>query len=479
MRLGPRSLCLVLLLAVASHMATAQRGAETSVAIGVGGNIVVDAWNPVRLVTRDVPAGTSLFISIDTGSLRQGAIPVDVALNVPGGAGISVVESLVYVSPFSSISWSLRGPEAVMASGSLAGRDQDARPLDLVLSRDPGRYASAFGSGTRVVDVAAAALPIEVAAYDGVRTVIIDGTTTAPRLEAVAAAAAAGVVVVLHGDLPASHRELLLLADGASTRLGAGAVLSTRGAASDAVAAALAFQVPDRDALLTALTQRSLVERPVGPTQYLVLIAAGLFGVLVLTMLRWFGAPGVVGATMVALLVSFVAWRAFRPEEAQLTGAVRLAMVGGELTAATEVREVLTLPASVVEAPAGARPLLPQAYQLDQSGTSFKVQRWRSVTLVLAPVVAAPGLQVQGSSITNAGTMPLHDITVIGLGPQPDLAPGRTAELVAAEDGLPSPVYAALLPHLPHGTVVGVSDCMSACTVWVAPAAFDDLGGPL
>src|SRR5690606_37935340 len=118
---------------------------------------------------------------------------------------------------FTSISWSLRAPEAVLASGSVTGRDQDTRPLDLVISREPGRYLAAFGTGTRVIDVAAAALPIEVAAYDRVRTQIIDGTTTAPRLEAVAAAAAAGAVVVLHGELPPSHRELrLLAADSAS-----------------------------------------------------------------------------------------------------------------------------------------------------------------------------------------------------------------------------------------------------------------------
>src|SRR5690606_34620177 len=148
---------------------------------------------------------------------------------------------------------------------------------------------------------------------------------------------------------------------------------------------ALAFTTIDRAALVTALTDRPLVERPTGPSQYLVLVAAGLFGVLVLTMLRWFAAPGLVGAATLALLLSFVAWRAFRPAEAQLTGSARLALVGGELATTTEVKEVLTLPAAVIKAAASARPSVPQAYELDQTGTRFRVPRWRSVTLVMAP----------------------------------------------------------------------------------------------
>ena len=286
---------LVVLLALSLPAARAQQGSQTTVEIGVGGNIVVDAWNPLRLVTRDVPAGTRLHLTFDQGSLRQGAIPLEVELTVPGGAGIGVVDSLFYVSSFNSIGWALRGPEAVLASGSLAGRDQDTRPLDLVLSREPGRYLTAFGAGTRVIDIAAAALPIEVAAYDGVRTLIIDGTTTAPRLEAVAAAAAAGTVVVLHGDLPPSHRELhLLVADASSagvpsrTALGAGVVLTSRGAPSDAVAAALSHVAVDRAALVRVLAAQQLVERPGGPSQGLVLVAAGVFSLLALVMMRWF-----------------------------------------------------------------------------------------------------------------------------------------------------------------------------------------------
>jgi hypothetical protein len=374
----------------------------------------------------------------------------------------------------------------VLASGTLTGRDQDTRPLDLVISREPGRYLSAFGSGTRVIDVAAAALPIEVAAYDGVRTLIIDGTTTAPRLEAVAAAAAAGAVVVLHGALPPSHRELGLLVTGSDqsdaltqSRLGAGVVLTTEGAHSDAVAAALGSPTVDRAALVTAMSAQPLVERPEGPTQTLVLVAAGLFSLLALIMVRWFAAPGVVGATVLALLLSFVAWRAFRPVEAQLTGVARLALVGGELAAMTELREVLTLPAAVIDAPPSARPLLPQPYSLDAAGTHFAVARWRAVTVVLAPTVATSSLHLRGVELANTGTSVLHDVNVIGLGPQPDLAPGASSAIAATEDGPLHPLYARLVPHLAIGSVVALSDCDRGCTVWVAPSLVEELVAPL
>jgi len=483
---GVGALIVVLLVSLSPPSARAQQGSQTTVEIGVGGNIVVGAWNPVRLVTRDVPAGTRLLLTLDQGSLRQGLVPLEVELAVAGGAGISVVDSLVYVSSYHSISWALRGPESVLASGSLTGRDQDTRPLDLVLSREPGRYLSAFGTGTRVIDVAAAALPIEVAAYDGVRTLIVDGTTTAPRLEAVAAAAAAGAIVVLHGDLPPSHRELRLLVAGSGpgaaltrTPLGAGAVLTTRGAPSDAVAAALSYPVVDRAALIAALATRPLVERPAGPSQPLVLIAAGLFSLVALAMLRWFGAPGIVGAAALALLLSFVAWRAFRPAQAQLTGVARLALVGGELATTTELREVLTLPAAVIDAPRTARPLLPQPYSLDATGTHYFVARWRAVTVVMTPVVAAPALQLRGTELVNSGTAVLREVTVVGLGPQGDIAPGRAVAVAATEDGPLSAIYAGLFPHLLPGTVVALSNCDSGCTVWVAPSLFEELVGPL
>lgn len=472
---------LLLILVLGNGMAHAQVGSQTTVDIGLGGNIVVGAWNPVRLVTRDVPAGTNLLISIDNGSLRLGPLPLELTLAVPGGAGVSVVEAIVYISEFSSLSWSLRAPDAVLASGSLAGREQDARPLDLVLSRDPGRYLAAFGSGTRVVDVAPAALPIEVAAYDGVRTLIVDGTTTAPRLEAVAAAAAAGATVVLHGDLPPSHRELLLLTAGSTTpvRLGAGVVITTAGAAGDAVAAALTTPVSDVAALLATLVKTPLVERTPGPPQPLVLVATGLFGLLALVMMRWFAGPGIVGAIGLAVLLSFVAWRAFRPATAQLTGSARLALVGGALATTTEVREVLTLPAATVRAPATARPLLPQRYTVDASGARFAVPRWRSVTLLLAPVVTDAALRLEGADLVNASSSPLHDVTIVGLGPQPDIGPGASSPIVAAEDGPLPAAYRDLVPLLPKGTVVALSRCDVGCTVWVAPHLVDDLAGAL
>src|SRR5690606_9248393 len=292
--------------------------------------------------------------------------------------------------------------------------------------------------------------------------------------------------VVLHGELPPSHRELrLLAADSASatalTRapLGAGSVLTTRGTPSDAVAAALANPAVNRTALLDALAADPLVEWPTGPSQALVLLAAGLFCLVALAMLRWFAAPGVVGAGVLALLLSFVAWRAFRPPEAQLTGVARLSLVGGELAVTAELREVLTLPAAVIDGPRTARPSSPRAYRLDPTGTHYAVDRWRAVTLVMAPVVTAPALQRRGADLVNIGASTLTAVNVVGLGPQPDIPPGRAMALVAAEEGPLDPVYDGLVPHLSPGSVVALSDCDSGCTVWVAPALVEELVGSL
>src|SRR5690606_36919383 len=118
---------------------------------------------------------------------------------------------------FRTLTWSLTTADRVLGSGSLGAREQDQRPLDLLLSADPGRYRAEFGETARLVDVAAADLPQRVSAFDGVRSLVIDGSVAAPRLEAVAAAASGGAVVVLHGTLPSSHQDLLLLVgDGAA-----------------------------------------------------------------------------------------------------------------------------------------------------------------------------------------------------------------------------------------------------------------------
>ena len=441
--------------------------------IGVGEQIVVDAWNPLRLIANDVPPGSVLTVTIDQGSLRSGPIPAVLTLPVSGGGGVSVVEERLYVPRFQNITWSLANDARVIGSGSVSNRDQDARPLDLVLSREPGRYASAFASDARVIDLTASQLPLTPDAYDGVRSLIIDGTATAPRLEAVAAAATGGVIVVLHGQLPSSHRELELLKDGRLTRLGAGAVAETSGAPVDAVSAVQAFDAPDREELLAALTASPLVEPPTPAPLPLVLAVAAGFSLVVIALLRLFAAPGLVSAVLLAALLSFAGWRALRPAEAELVGRRTLALGGGALALSLETREYFTLPAAVIDVPGGARPLRAQPYSLDRAGLHVALPRWRSLLVALAPTVVEFPVRLSDQRLTNAGDAPLSEVVVLGLGPQGELSPRGSAPLAMAEQGPLPELYAGLWDALPAGSLLATSGCPEACTVWLAPGFVD------
>ncbi len=185
-----RHLAAVIATACLTFMATAAAQPTVQMELGLGGNVVVGAWNPLRVVARDVPLGSRLEVTFDLRSLRDGPVPFVLSLPVAGGPGLSVVERTVFVAPFSSVSNALGPGGAVVASGGIAGRDQDDTPLDVVLSRRGGTFAAAFPESSRVVDITASQLPLDVAAYDGVRSVIVDGTTVPPRLAALAAAAA-------------------------------------------------------------------------------------------------------------------------------------------------------------------------------------------------------------------------------------------------------------------------------------------------
>ncbi len=464
----------LLALLAALPVAGAQAGAELR--IGIGGNVVVGAWNPLRVVARDVPLGSLLEVTFDQGSLRAGAVPFRLRLPVSGGPGLSVVEHIVYVAPFASVTWALVGDGAVVASGSIPGRDQDSRRLDVVLSRHSGTYSAAFGGDARVVDVSAAELPLAPAAYDGVRSVIVDGSVAAPRLEALAAAAAAGAAVVVVGEMPASHADLLLLASRPQRPLGAGAVLALDGSPADVAVAVQRFAAarPERRELVAAAAARPLVTPPAPLRQQLVVAAAVVFSVLAITVTRLFGAPGLASALLLAGIVSGAAWLYARPTQPQVVGTRTVAVVGGELALATRLEERYSLPATTVTAGGLARPLDARPYLVDGEGLHLDLPGWRSVVLVMAPELVDAPLGLQDGRLVNRGAATLSDVLIVGLGPQGDLAPGAGAVPGPGEDGPPHEAYAALLPLLPVGSVVAVSGCDVGCTVWLAPALLDE-----
>lgn len=464
-------------MALLPPQASAQAIDAVRLELGIAGNPVVDAWNPIRLTVRDVPAAV-LTIRIDQGTLRRGEVPLVVERSVGGGAGASVFEDDLYLPTFRTLTWSLATNDQVLASGSLSAREQDERALDLLLSADPGRYRAGFGDAARLVDVAASDLPERVAAYDGVRSLVIDGSVAAPRLESVAAAAAGGAVVVLAGTLPPSHAELGWLTDGPTTRLGAGVVMRVDADVATVAGAVAAAYRPERDTLVAAVVAEPLVDLPTPLSQQAVLAAALVFALVVVSLVRWMGAPGLVAAVAVATLLSLAGWRVLRPAAPQITGGERLAIAGGPLALVTETREVLTLPAATIDVPTPARPLTLRAYRIDDAGAHFAVERWRSVVLALPPVLEDAPLRFVDGTLANHGTSPLLDVHVVGLGPQGDLAPGARRRATMTEDAVLPPLHAQLIPLLPNGTVLARSDCDRVCTTWIVGPSLRAPTGP-
>jgi hypothetical protein len=455
---------LAFVVVASSSVAFAQSDDAVRIELGIGGHAVANAWNPIRLSVRDRPDAV-LTIRVDQGTLRSGEIPIVVERSVRGGAGVSVFEDDLYLPTFRTLTWSLTTADRVLGSGSMGAREQDERPLDLLLSADPGRYRAEFGETARLVDVAAADLPLRAAAFDGVRSLVIDGSVAAPRLEAVAAAASGGAVVVLHGTLPASHRDLLLLVDDGASRLGAGRVVRTAGTAADVARTIGGSRVPERETLLAAVMTEPLVELATPLSQQTVLAVTFLFALAVVALVRWVGAPGLVAAIAVSALLSLAGWRV--PDAPQLTGAERLGFAGGPLALVTEAREVYTLPAATIHFTPNARPLTTRAYRVDDQGAHFSVERWRSVLVALPPFLEDAPLRYEAGVLRNAGNVVLHDVHVVGLGPQGDLAPGASRTAVVTEEAPLAPVLAQLLPHLGQGTAVARSHCDTVCTTWI------------
>lgn len=450
---------------------------RVDLALGVAGQPVAEAWNPLRVELRDAPPAT-LTLHVDQGTLRTGEVPLTVTLDVRGGAGLTIFEELIYLPHFASLSWRLATPERVIASGSVAGREADERPLDLLLTSTPGVYRvpfqEAFGPGARLVDVVATLLPQDVAAYDGVRSLTIDGSAAAPRLEAVAAAAAAGVVVVLAGPLPPSHSELLLLLHGAdAARLGSGALVSSDGGVTTAVEAlsqALA-QAPNQAALRAALLEQPLVEPPPQLKETILVLMAAAYAVLTLLLLR-FGTPGLSASLVLAGLVALIGWQLLRPPVPQLQAGAVLAVAGGDLALLRPATEVLTLPRTTLTLPTRNRPVRPQAYWVDKDGSHFGLERWRALLLEQPAALAPAQLVVVDGAPRNLGPGTLYDLYLVGEGARGSLLAGSST-LQPGEEGAAGWVE-TLAPLLPSGTWLARGECGASCTTWVVypPMAF-------
>lgn len=450
---------LTLLLAPLLATAVAQAPAASSgdlieFELGIHGAVVADSWNPLRLVLRDLPP-VEFELRVDQGSLRTGTIPLVYTASLGSSRGLAVFEDEVFIPPWTALSWTLKTAQKTLASGTLDPRLRDDRPLTLLLSREPGRWLGTLPAGARAQEVAAGELPREAAAYSGVAALLIDGTATAPGIEPVVAAAAAGAVVVLVDPLPNSHRELadLFPAElGGRQRLGGGWLM--RVPAED-VATALAGHsgFPLHSAALALLSDGEEVEGPSFP-RIMVVAASAAYALLVLLLLRFGGQAGVPAALVVAVFTAIAGWLMLRPPEALVEQQRTLVVSTGGLGLSLPTLAVHSLPGGVVllDSPMRLRERL--AYSVGGDGTRLTLQRWQRQLFLGKPALTSGALVWLDGKLGNEGENELRDVLVLGLGPQPPLSPGARREAVASEETPQPEAYGDLLDLLPPGTAV-------------------------
>lgn len=448
-------------------LAAAQTGPRLAeVELGFRGESVADAWNPLRLTLRDVGRGR-LTLVIDQGSLREGEIPWTVVVPIEGGAGVRVWQGDVYLPAWRSLRWSVDAGGAVVASGALPREAADRRRVDLVVSDRAGAVAERLAG--RVVDVDASALPSRTAAYDGVRSVWVDGSAGVPSPAALTAAAAAGaVVVVADAWRPAAGHGLALPHAGWFEVAAGGwwALPDVAGPAGAAFAGApsageLEAARVDLTALTSAFAAAGGLPPPATPPVTTIVAVAAVYVVLVVVAWRVGGAPGLLTWLVLLAGATAAAWGAARPPAAVLTEVRALQVGAGELAWRVEVHDLFTLPAGAVAVARSARPVgaIVGTQTLGPSpGTVLQLPRWRGTTLAEAPR-AAPAVLTWGEDGLPRviGDAALSDVRWVGGPAWPTLAPGEAP----GAGGDPTPLTlseAAFEGLLPAGSVWARAD---------------------
>ncbi|MEX2535834.1 MAG: hypothetical protein WD273_09590 [Trueperaceae bacterium] len=433
--------------------AAAQTG-EIEFELGFRSAVVENAWNPLRLVVRDLPT-VEFELRVDQGTLRSGSIPLTYFARVDTSRGITVFEDELFIPPWSSLSWTVRTGARTVASGTIDPRLRDERPLSLLLSATPGRWLASLPAGARPQEVAAGELSERAAAYSGVAALIIDGSASAPTLESIVTAAAAGAVVVLVEPLPTSHAallELLTASPGGYERLGAGWIVSTP---AEGVSQALSGHsgFPLEESLRALLTGEERAAPP-ALSRLTVVAAAALYALVVVLLLRFGGDAGIPSALLVGIMTATASWLLLRPDRPVIEQPRTVVVSAGGLGLAVPTLALRSLPGgeTLVGQQMRSAEVLP--YSLQGDGTRLTLGRWQRELLVGQPELALGELAWSGERLTNLGERVLRDVIVLGLGPQPPLRPGTERRPVASEETSLPPIYGELLALLPAGTAV-------------------------
>lgn len=457
--------------------AVAQAPRLAALELGFGGNLVADAWNPLRLTLRDV-GPVELEIVIDQGSLREGSIPLVYRATVRGGSGLSVFDDEVFVPTWRSLAWTARAGGITLASGSVPRADADRRPLDLVVTHSPGPWRSRLGDGARVVDVTAERLVSRSAAYDGVRSVVVAGDGDLPRPGALVSAATAGAVVVL-SDVAAEAPTLSALAPAdplAWRRVGAGWIVQQD--ALEPGPAVLEAARTDHAATVSAFAAVDRLQIPTSVPSITLLFAAAGYALSVLIVLRFGGTPGIVAAGALAVAASLVAWTALRPADATLQ-VTRDVVIGGGggIGQRWRLHDVVSLPAADVRIDAPARPIMAIPLSTGPDGTMVSLARWRGQQLLERPRATDAWLRWDAEgALVNDGPRTLTQVQVKDGATYGALAPGAVAAGIARDPLPPSATARALLDVVPAGTAIASDGTTWFVTLAPQPRRIDALG---
>lgn len=446
-------------LATAQGEAAAGEAAEdVAVSFGFAGEIVADAWNPLRVTLRDLE-DAELVLELDVGTLRSGPRELHYTAQLPGGQGLYTFEDDVYLPSWQSFSWLVRTPERVLASGAVERRRVNDAPVQLALAREVGAGNRFFGEASRVVDVVADTLPERAAAYDGVSSVLVLPGDLPPAPGALVAAATAGSRVLLIGELGSSYNELLALVPSGAQRLGAGWLARVGEADRAAVQRGLSERPRlAQRTLVTTLIGDELTEAPEQLPVMWLLAGLGAYALLAALLLRWGGAPGLLAALLLAAIVALGAGQ-LRPREPLLTRSRSLHLSAGELALTTDLETLFSFPAQRARVDRAAHPLpitAATSWAVGREHFELDLGAYSSVVLAGRPHLAPAVFGWQGERLVNRSGGPLGDVFVSGRGQQPPLTADGTLEPTSG-NLLPQDLYAELAPLLPDGSALARS----------------------
>lgn len=441
------TLLVVLLLALGTAFAQ-----DIEMTLGFAGNVVSGAWNPLTVRLRDQPP-SRLTIAIDQGSLRDGEQWITYDVPLAGGRGLTFHRDDVFVpARWQQFVWSVRTPDAVLASGSLDRRQLDVRPLQLVVAREMGAARAWFNREERVVDVLASDLPERASAYDGVQNIILLEANSQLSVAAIAAAATAGVVVVLAEPVSETLAVLEPLIPRLVTALGSGVLVRTDAASWLQLRSVL--EPINHNALADALLA-GMQDAPTQPlSQNRVVLLASLYAALTLMLLAWGGTPGLLTCSLLALSLSLAGWWHLRPDDNMRIDQRQLVLAAGELAYVIERQQVLSFPEQLLELPQAARALEQPTWRISSQGLQLTMSRWSQDAFALKPRLQEATFVWQDGALVNRSNVTLGDVFVFNYGRQPDIAAG-SRRIVALDATVRIPdVYEPLAPYLPAGSAL-------------------------